>query len=147
MAGLMQKQISFEDKFKNVQILATGKEKLLFLVTPEAEGYLEELKIVEILIQKPKDQPFKLDKDGKPFHEVVTIDLNKVTLDFQNALGDFHNLFDLIFFLRHALSCDFEFKINDAHQGTCEILVVCKLPSSYILCAFVIFVEGDANEK
>ena len=87
MAGLMQKQISFEDKFKHVQILATGKEKLLFLVTPEAEGYLEELKIVEILIHKPKDQSLQLDKDGKPIREVVTIDLNKVTLGFENADG------------------------------------------------------------
>ena len=130
----MQSQRNYADDLKKNQILATGKRRLLFLLTPEGENYLESFQVKEIELESDNDKAVIRD----------SFNLTEVNVSLRGDDGQpiKMSLFDLMFDMKHYLNCKFEFKINDDSRN---ILLVSQLPSGFIVSVFVIFKADNGD--
>ena len=93
LVGLLQKQSNHQKWFDDKTILAIGSQKLRFLVTPEADQFLEVMKIFEITEQ----HDFSLKQEIRTEEIFVTIGAERFSL------------FELLCICKYKLKCNFQF--------------------------------------
>ena len=131
LAGIMCRQSDHRKSFKQRQILARGTGKVLYLTTPEADNHLEHIEITQIM------ESHKVVPRGYFNTRDIEVETDKPSEKRQ--------LFDLMYDMKQALKCTFEFRLNDENL---DILLACILPSGYLFTAFLIHpAEPDQNSK